>query len=197
MKLMRQDEKGIALLVVLSMISLVGALMVLVLDISGTERNLSSINQRVVQGFQAAGGGNEISNQIIKDTLKNMAIPTGYPSTVVVDSSNSTTVGDPMFPDFIEEIRFGGGALANDAFDTDPDIVVTSLNNQTIQVDVDLEDGDLLLPGSELNEFGIEHHKKVGGTGCTSGALYNVDTASNGPLNTQSRVGTAYLDCAS
>lgn len=201
MKQLHKNEEGIALIIVVSMIALVGGLMVMVLDISGTERNLAGINQRSVQSFHAAGGGNEISNQVIKDALDLNAIPTvpkGYPATVVVDSSNSTTIGDPTLPDLIEELRNGGGALGNDSVnDVVPDLLVTSLNNQRIQVDIDLEEGDVMLPGSELKEFGAAHHKKVGGTGCPAGTLYNVDTVSTGPLNTQSKVGTAYFDCPS
>lgn len=198
MKKHLKSERGIALVIVVVMIALVSGLMVMALDISGTERNLAISNQRTVQSFHAAGGGNEISNQVIKDALELNAIPTvpkGYPATVVVDTSNSTTIGQPAIPDFIEELRNGGGVFVNDTAKDSPDLIVTVLNNQTIQVDIDLEAGSVMLPGSELQEFAAEHHKKVGGTGCAEGALYSVDTVSLGQRNTRSNVGTAYFDC--
>ncbi len=192
-----KNEKGIALLIVISMIALVTGLMVMVLDISGTERTLSSSNQRTIQSFHAAGGGNEISNKVIKDTLQlnaHPATPKGYPGTIVVDPSTAGGSNATLL-DFLEELKTGGGALRNDTAMGSPDLIVTALNNQTIQVDIDYEAGGVMLPGSELEEFAIGHHKKVGGTGCASGTLYSVDTVSLGPIKTKSNVTTAYFDC--
>jgi len=191
-----ESEKGIALLIVITMIALVSGLIIMALDISGTERILASSNQRTVQSFHAAGGGNEISNKVIKDTLElnaHPALPKGYPATVVVDTS--TAGGNLALSDFVEELRNGGGALMDDTALGSPDLIVTSLNNQTIRVDIDLEAGDVMLPGSELQEFAIAHHRKVGGTGCAAGTLYTVDIVSLGQLSTRSNVGTAYFDC--
>ena len=191
-----ENEKGIALIVVMIMIVLVTGFMVMVLDISGVERDLASINQRSIQSFHAAGGGNEIASQVIKDVLEINADPTiakSYPGTVVVASA--TSGGDTSLNDLVEELRNGGGTLADDTASVAPDLIVTALNNQAINIDIDLEAGGVTLPGSELQEFAIAHHKKVGGTGCTSGNLYSVDTISNGEKNTRANVGTAYFDC--
>lgn len=191
-----KNEKGIALVVTMIMIVLVTGLMVMVMRISGVERNLASINQRSIQSFHAAGGGNEIAGQVVKDILEVNADPTtakNYPATVVVDSA--TAGGNTTLNDLVEELRNGGGTLADDAVDVAPDLIVTALNNQTINMDIDLEAGGVTLPGSELQEFGIAHHKKVGGTGCPSGNLYSINTVSDGELNTRANVGTAYFDC--
>ncbi len=191
-----KNEQGIALIVTMIMVVLVTGLMVMILEISGVERNLAAINQRSIQSFHAAGGGNEITNQVIKDILELNADPTvpkAYPNTVVVDAT--TSGGDTTLNDLVEELRNGGGILADDQANIAPDLIVTALNNQTINIDIDLEAGGVALPGSELQEFGIAHHKKVGGTGCPSGNLYAVDTFSHGEFKTRANVGTAYFDC--
>ncbi len=188
-----KNEKGVALLIVLVVIIMVTGMMAMVLNISGTERNMAANNQRTTESFFAAGGSTAVSNRVIKDTLELMDIPTGYPGTVVVDSL--TAGGNPTLPDFVEELRNGGGVLANDSTDNVPDLVVTAMTGQNIAIDIDWEAGGVQLAGSELQEFGIAHHKKAGGTGCASGNIYTVDTVSLGSLNTRSNVGSAYFDC--
>ncbi len=190
------NEKGIALILVMIMIVLVTGVMVMVLGISGVEKNLASINQRSIQSFHAAGGGNEIASQVIKDVLEINADPTiakNYPGTVILDPA--TAGGNTALNDFVEELRNGGGTLATDTAAVSPDLIVTALNNQLINIDIDLEAGGVTLPGSEIQEFAIAHHKKIGGTGCPSGNLYSVDAVSLGEKNTRANVGTAYFDC--
>jgi len=191
-----KNEKGIALIIVMLMIFMMTGLMVMVLGMSGVERNLASINQRSIQSFHAAGGGTEIASQVIKDTLELNVDPTigrNYPGTVIVDSESSG--GDTTLNDFVEELRSGGGILANDTASEAPDLIVTALNNQVMNIDIDLEAGGVTLPGSEIQEFAIGHHKKVGGTGCPSGNLYSIDTISLGEKNTRANVRTAYFNC--
>lgn len=213
------------MITIVLMILLVTGLLMMALNISGIESNLASTNRRTTQGFQAAEAAIQIANQAIQDTLELNAIPTNppnptttknYPATVVFDCSNSPTLGDVNLHDFVEELRHGGGLLANDsaaggttfncvapplAATADPaagqtrgpDLVVTALGH-TMQIDIDLE-GGVNLPGSELEEFAIAYHKKVSGAGCGSGTLYYIDVVSVGPLNTRSNVGSAYYKC--
>lgn len=195
-KTILNNEQGIALVVVMIMIVMVTGLMMMVLGGSGIERNLASINQRSIQSFHAAGGGNEIATQVIKDALELNDDPTiakNYPSTVLLDSSSAG--GNTALNDFVEELRNGGGVMANDTASVAPDLIVTALNKQLMNIDIDLEAGGLTLPGSEIQEFAIAHHKKIGGTGCPSGNLYAVNTISLGEKNTRANVGTAYFDC--
>lgn len=221
----RKNEEGAALITMVLMILLVTALLMMALNISGIESNLASTNRRTTQGLQAAEAGIQIANQVIEDTLELNAVPTNppnpsttksYPATIVFDCSNSPTIGDTGLHDFVEELRSGGGLLANDSASGDttydcaappiaptadpaagetrgPDLVVTALGH-TMQIDIDLE-GTANLPGSELEEFGIAYHKKVSGAGCGSGTLYYIDVVSVGPLNTRSNVGSAYYKC--
>ncbi|MGB3942580.1 MAG: hypothetical protein WBK96_13920 [Candidatus Manganitrophaceae bacterium] len=228
---MRTNKRGAALITMVLMVLLVTGLLMMALNISGIERELASTNRRTTQGFHTAEGGVGITNQIILDTLEVSAIPKdpptpgiaaikNYPATIVFDCANSATVGDKTMIDFVEELRNGGGALANDSvigtlpispcinppFPTTadpgvgilrgPDLVINGLNGQTIQVDVDLEEGGISLDGSELEEFGIRYHRKTGGTGCSSGTLYYIDSVATGPMNTRLNVGSAYLDCS-
>lgn len=213
------------MITIVLMILLVTALLMMALNISGIESNLASTNRRTTQGFQAAEAAIQIANRVIEDTLELNAIPTNppnpattknYPATVVFDCSNSPTLGDKNLHDFVEELRHGGGLLANDSAAGDttykctppplvattdpvapqtrgPDLVVTALGH-TMQIDIDLE-GGVNLPGSELEEFAIAYHKKVSGAGCGSGTLYYIDVVSVGPLNTRSNVGSAYYKC--
>lgn len=195
-KTILNNEQGIALVVVMIMIVMVTGLMMMVLGGSGIERNLASINQRSIQSFHAAGGGSEIATQVIKDALELNDDPTiakNYPSTVLLDSSSAG--GNTALNDFVEELRNGGGVMANDTASVAPDLIVTALNKQLMNIDIDLEAGGLTLPGSEIQEFAIAHHKKIGGTGCPSGNLYAVNTISLGEKNTRANVGTAYFDC--
>jgi hypothetical protein len=191
-----RNEQGIALIIVMIMIVLVTGLMAMVLGLGGIERNLASLNQHSIQTFQAAGGGNEMSTQVIKDVLLINNDPTSvmsYPGSVVLDTS--TAGGNPGLNDFVEELRSGGGILANDTASASPDLVITAMNTQTLNIDIDLEAGGVTLPGSELQEFGIAHHKKIGGTGCPSGNLYSIDTVALGEKKTRANVGTVYFDC--
>jgi len=222
---LRKKERGAALITMVLMILLVTALLMMALNISGIESNLATTNRRTTQGFQAAEAAIQIANQAVQDTLELNALPTNppnpsttknYPATVVFDCSNSPTLGDENLHDFVEELRNGGGLLANDSAKGDtiydctappivatadpaagrtrgPDLVVTALGH-TMQIDIDLE-GTVNLPGSELEDFSIAYHKKVSGAGCGAGTLYYVDVVSVGPLNTQSNVGSAYYKC--
>jgi len=189
-----KNEKGVALLLVLFVIVMVTALITMGLNMSGMERNIASINQRTIESFHAAGGNTETSNQLIRDTLEDNALPTDYPAAVVVDPA--TAGGDPALPDLVEELRSGGGLLANDSvYDPTPDLLITSFNDQTIRVDIDKEKGKIMMPGSEMLDFAIEHHKKTGGTGCASGSLYSISAVSEGGHNTNAKVGSAYYSC--
>ncbi len=193
-----KNERGIALMVVMVMIVMLTALTTLVLDMSGMERNIASINQRTIESFQSAGGNTETSNQIIRDALELNDLPNvvkNYPASVVLDPA--TAGGDPGLPDFVEELRNGGGILANDSvYDAVPDLLIVGYNgDQTIRVDIDKEKGQVTLPGSELLDFAIAHHKKTGGTGCPSGALYRINTVSEGGNKTNAKVGSTYYSC--
>ncbi len=193
-----KNEKGVALMIVMVMIVMVTALVTLVLSLSGMERKMASINQRTIESFQSAGGNTETSNQVIRDILELNDIPNiikNYPASVVLDSA--TGGGDPGLPDLVEELRNGGGVLANDSvYDAVPDLIITGFNgSQTIRVDIDKEKGQVILPGSELLDFAIAHHKKTGGTGCSSGALYRITTVSEGGNKTNAKIGSAYYSC--
>lgn len=188
-----REDKGAALITVVLMIVLVTALLMMALTISGIEMNLSATNRRTTQTFQAAGGGVEVAPTIIKEILEDNALPTGYPATVSLD--NTATGGDTGIVDLIEELATGGGTLSNDTAASNPDMTITALSGQTIRADIDYE-GPATLPGSELDEFGIGYHKKTGGTGCTSGTVYNINVEASGALSTQSNVGSAYFNCS-
>lgn len=190
------NEKGIALIAMMLMIVLMTALIMMALNVSEIEVDLAATNRRTTQGMHAAEAGAELVIPVIKDTLDQNAIPT-YPTSsgVVVDARN--TNGGSSLPDFVQEITSGasptGGTL--DAATTNPNVTITSLSGQTIQVDVDYE-GPASLPGSELEEQNIGYHKKVAGTGCASGTVYYIDSVANGAMNTQSNVGSAYYQCS-
>lgn len=188
-----KENRGAALITVVLMIVLVTALLMMALNISGIEMTLSATNRRTTQTFQAAGAGVEIAPTVIKEILENNALPTGYPATIVLD--NTATGGDPGVVDLIEELATGGGTLSDDAAASNPDLTITTLNGQTLRVDIDYE-GPATLPGSELDEFSIGYHKKTGGTGCTTGTIYNINVVASGPLSTQSNVGSAYFNCS-
>lgn len=213
------------MITIVLMILLVTGLLMMALNISGIESNLASTNRRTAQGFQSAEAATQIAEQVIQDTLELNALPTNppnpsttkiYPAEVVFDCSNSPTLGVNNLHDFVEELRNGGGLLANDSATGDrtynctapplvatadpavaetrgPDLTVTALGH-TMQIDIDLE-GTVSLPGSELDEFSIAYHKKVSGAGCSSGSLYYTDIVSVGPFNTRSNVGSAYYKC--
>ncbi|MCG3110797.1 MAG: pilus assembly PilX N-terminal domain-containing protein [Candidatus Manganitrophus sp. SB1] len=188
-----KENRGAALITVVLMIVLVTALLMMALNISGIEMTLSATNRRTTQTFQAAGAGVEIAPTVIKEILEDNALPTGYPATIVLD--NTATGGDAGVVDLIEELATGGGTLSDDAAASNPDLTITALDGQTLRVDIDYE-GPATLPGSELDEFSIGYHKKTGGTGCTTGTIYNINVVASGPLSTQSNVGSAYFNCS-
>lgn len=221
-----KGERGAALIVIVLMVLLVTALLMMALNIAGIESTLASTQRRTTQGLQAAEAGIAIARQVIRDTLELNAIPTnpptpattkGYPATFVFDCSNSPTLGDPALHDFVEELRNGGGLLANDSVIGDttyncvapplattadpavgstrgPDLVVAALGH-TMQIDIEHEEGGVTRPGSEFEEFGIAYHKKVAGANCGTGTLYYIDMVSIGPMNTRSNVGSAEFLC--
>lgn len=193
-----KSEKGVALLVVMVMTVMVTGLITLVLDMSGMELNIASINRRTIESFQSAGGNTETANQVIRDILELNDLPNvikNYPASVLLDPA--TAGGDSGLPDLVEELRSGGGVLANDSVDDAvPDLLITGYNgDQTIRIDIDKEKGQVTLPGSELLDFAIAPHKKTGGTGCSSGALYRINTVSEGGKKTNSNIGSAYYSC--
>ena len=171
---------------------LVIALILMALYISQFEITLAFTNRRTASSFHAAGGGSEVAIPVIQDTIQQNALPTYIPPTVVVDAT--LTGLDPTLPDFLEEITMGGGPLATDDVAINPDLTITALNDQIISVDIDYE-GPATLPGSELEEFAARYHKKTGGVGCASGTLYYIESLASGPMQTQSRVRSAYFDC--
>ncbi|MBI1822824.1 MAG: hypothetical protein HYR80_01710 [Nitrospirae bacterium] len=191
-----KNEKGIALIAMMLMIVLMTSLIMMALNISGIEINLASTGRRTTQGMHSAEGGVQIAIPVIQQTLDQNAIPT-FPSSsgVVVDPRN--TNGGASLPDFVQEITSGssptGGMLDNAK--TNPNLTITSLSGQTIQVDIDYE-GPASLPGSELEEQNIGYHKKVAGTGCASGTIYYIDSIANGAMKTQSEVASAYYQCS-
>jgi hypothetical protein len=130
---------------------------------------------------------------VIKEILEDNALPTGYPATIVLD--NTATGGDTGLVDLIEEMATGGGTLSDDTAASNPDLTITALDGQTLQIDIDYE-GPATLPGSELTEFGIGYQRKTGGTGCTTGTIYNINVVASGALSTQSNVGSAYFNCS-
>lgn len=186
------NQHGMAMVTILLMIVLVTMMLMMALNISRMEINLAATNRRTTQGLHASDGGSPIGIKTIQDIVTQNALPAGYPATVVVN--NATAGGNPTLPDLLEEITSGGGILADDTAVTDPDLTVTALPGQTLQVDIDYE-GPASLPGSELDEFAIAYHKKTGGTGCTSGTLYNMDAVSTGVLKTKSQVHTVFYSC--
>jgi Tfp pilus assembly protein PilX len=186
-----KDQSGMALLMMMLMMVLVTSVIMMTLNISGIDSNLASTNRRTTQGFHAAESGAEIAITILRDTLQQSAVPT-YPAGVTVDAT--ATAGNPLIADFVEEMT-SGVVSGSDSTTSGPDATVTSLNGQTIQIDIDYE-GPASLPGSELEEFGIGYHRKTGGTGCAAGTLYYIDAVANGPMNTKAQVGSAYFNCS-
>lgn len=191
-----ENERGIALVAIMMMIVLMTALLMMALNISGIEINLASTNRRTTQGLHAGEGGADLAIPVVKDTLLQNAIPT-YPSAskVVVNPLNSS--GGANSPDFVREMTSGssptGGLLDNPT--TNTNVTITSLTDQTIQVDVDYE-GPASLPGSELEEQNIGYHRKSAGTGCASGTVYYINSLATGPMKTQFGMSTAYYHCS-
>jgi len=178
------------------MIVLMTALIMMALNISGIEINLASTNRRTTQGMHAAEAGIPTAITVIKDTLNQSTVPT-YPaaSGVVVNPLN--TNGGTSFPDFVQEINSGTsptGGTADNA-KTNPNVTVTSLSGQTIQIDIDNE-GTFPLPGSETLEENCGYCVKTAGAGCPSGTLYYIDSVANGPMHTQSEMMSAYYNCS-
>lgn len=172
---------------------LVTAVIMMALNVTGIDSNLASTNRRTTQGFHAAESGAEIAVTVLQDTLQQNALPSYAGSSgVAVDATNTT--GNASIADFVEEVTSGAGS-ASDSATVNPDVTITSLGGQVIQVDIDYE-GPVSLPGSELEEFGISYHRKAGGTGCAAGTLYYIDAVANGPMNTKAQVGSAYFNCS-
>lgn len=184
------SPNGAALITTMLIVVLVVALIMMALSISQTESNLASTNRRTAQSFHAAEGGVGITVPVIQDTILQNAVPASYPATVQVDAG--TAGGNTALRDFLEEVT--GTSIADTAAAT-PDLTITALSGQTVQVDVDYE-GPANLPGSELEEFAIQYHKKVGGVGCASGTLYYIDSIASDAMQTQSNVGAAYFNCS-
>jgi hypothetical protein len=175
----------------LLLLFLASAIGLMVLTIGETESQLASTNRRTTQTLHGAGGGADTATSVIRTVVETNALPTGYPSSVAVDASN--TAGNAAIPDFVEELT--GGPGGTDTVQSTPDITMAGLfPGQTVRVDVDYA-GNVSLPGSEVEEFAAGYHKKTGGAGCSSGSLYYVDSQAQGILRTQSRVGQAYFIC--
>lgn len=185
------DQKGLALITMMLLMILVTSVIMMALNLTGLDSNLASTNRRTTQGFHASEGGSEIGIIVLQDTLQQNAIPT-YPSSGVV--VNPINTNGTAFPDFVREVTSGIGSSADSA-KVNPNVTVTSLTGQTLQIDIDYE-GPVTSPGGELDEFGIGYHKKTAGTGCNSGTLYYIDSVANGPMSTQAEVGSAYYQCS-
>ncbi len=184
-------ENGFALVTMMLLMVLVTAIILMALNVTEIDSNLASTNRRTTQGFHASESGSEIGIIVLQETLQKNEIPGFSGSGVVVDPTN--IAGNALIPDFVEEMTSGSGSSLDSP--ANPDVTITSLSGQVIQVDIDYE-GPTSLPGSELEEFGIGYHRKTGGTGCASGTLYYIDTVANGPMNTKSQVGSAYFNCS-
>jgi len=185
------DQKGLALITMMLLMVLVTSVIMMALNLTGIDSNLASTNRRTTQGFHASESGTEIGVIVLQDTLLQNAIPTYSSSGVVVNPINTNGTA---FPDFVREVTSGIGSSADSA-KVNPNVTVTSLTGQTLQIDIDYE-GPVTSPGGELDEFGIGYHKKTAGTGCNSGILYYIDSVANGPMNTQADVGSAYYQCS-
>lgn len=187
----RNNEEGVALITVVLVLVLVVAIGIMAFNISEMDSNLASLNRRTTQSFTAAGGGADLANSVILNTMEQNAIPAGYPATVTVTTTDvAGTIG---IPDFVERLDGILGSTPRSPV-TNPDVTITAMNGQTVQVNIDYE-GPASLPGSELDEFGIQYHRKTGGTGCGSGILYYIDSVGLGALNTQAEVMSAYYHC--
>lgn len=130
-----------ALISIMLMIVLMTSLLMMALNISSIEINLASTNRRTTQGLHAGEGGADLVIPVVKDTLALNAIPT-YPiaSKVVVNPLN--TAGGLSAPDFVREMTSGSsptGGLSDNP-KNNPNVTITALTDQTIQVDVDYED---------------------------------------------------------
>lgn len=188
-----KGQNGFALVTMMLLMVLVTAIILMALNVTEIDSNLASTNRRTTQGFHASESGAEIAMTVLQDTLQQNALPSYSSSSgVMVDSTNTT--GNTLIPDFVEEMTSGAGS-ASDSATSNPDVTVTSLSGQVIQVDIDYE-GPASLPGSELEEFGISYHRKTGGTGCAAGTLYYIDAVASGPMNTKAQVGSAYFKCS-
>jgi hypothetical protein len=185
-----EDQSGLALIMMLLMVLMTSVIM-MALNLTGIDSNLALTNRRTTQGFHASESGSEIGIIVLQDTVLQNVIPTYPNSGVVVNPVN--TNGTP-FPDFIREMTSGIGSSADSA-SVNPNVTITSLTGQTLQVDIDYE-GPVTSPGGELDEFGIAHHKKTAGTGCNSGTLYYIDSVASGSMNTQANVLSAYYQCS-
>lgn len=185
------NEKGLALITMMLLMVLVTSVIMMALNLTGIDSNLASTNRRTTQGFHASESGSEIGIIVLQDTLLQNAIPT-YPSSGVV--VNPVNTNGTAFPDFVREVTSGVGSSADSA-KVNPNVTITSLTGQTLQVDIDYE-GSVSSPGSELDEFAMGYHKKTAGTGCNSGTLYYIDSVAIGPMNTQADVSSAYYQCS-
>ncbi len=179
-------QRGLALLTILLLLVLVTAIGLMALTVGEMEITLAGTNRRTTQTLHAASGGGEIAVQAVRDTLETNALPTGYPPTVAINSA--TSAGNPSLPDLVEKLTTGSVST------TSPDITVTAFPNQTVRVDANRE-GYVELSGSEFGDFASAYHRKTGGTGCTSGSLYYIDSVASGPLKSRSNVGLAYFHC--
>lgn len=190
-----ESEKGMALVTVMMMIILMTALLMMALNISGIEINLASTNRRTTQGFHAGEGGGDLAIPVVKETLALNRIPP-YPPTSKVTVNPLNTTGGQNPPDFVREITSNtsptGGLL--DSYKTNPNLTITALSGQTIQVDVDNE-GPIDLPGSELEEENIGYHRKSAGTGCNNPIAYYINAVAIGPMKTESGTSSTYYHC--
>ncbi|MDC4205396.1 MAG: hypothetical protein MPW14_21950 [Candidatus Manganitrophus sp.] len=191
-----KNERGMALISIMLMIVLMTSLLMMALNISSIEINLASTNRRTTQGLHAGEGGADLVIPVVKDTLVLNAIPT-YPiaSKVVVNPLN--TAGGLSAPDFVREMTSGSsptGGLSDNP-KNNPNVTITALSDQTIQVDVDYE-GPASLPGSELEEQNIGYHRKAAGTGCAAGTVYYINSLATGPMKTETGTSSAYFHCS-
>lgn len=191
-----ENERGMALISIMLMIVLMTSLLMMALNISSIEINLASTNRRTTQGLHAGAGGADLVMPVIRETLALNAIPT-YPtaSKVVVNPLN--TAGGLSAPDFVREMTSGssptGGLLDNP--ENNPNVTITALSDQTIQVDVDNE-GPVSRTGSELEEQNIGYHRKSAGTGCPTPTAYYINSLAIGPMKTETGTSLVYLHCS-
>jgi Tfp pilus assembly protein PilX len=186
------NEHGVALVTTLLMIVLMTSLLLMALNVATIEINLAATSRRTTQGFHAAEGGTNTVFPVIQDTLQLNAIPAYPAANVVVDPKN--TGGGTFPPDFVRELTTGFGSIADTALQLVPNVKITAIANQPTSVDIDYE-GYVTLPGSGVPETGSAYHRTTGGTGCSSGNLYYIDSVANGPLKSQSEVGSSYYSC--
>jgi Tfp pilus assembly protein PilX len=175
LQLVKKNEKGLALVVVMVVMATLSLLGVSIIMISSFEDKIAANIKRSEQTFYPADGGAEIIPGVLNDTIELNANP----------SYTDITTNDT---NFINEVM---GYASNNDGDTDtpnnnPDFSI-NVSNQNINIDVDRIRADTLEGGSIEFAAGYEGI----GAGASGGgiAIYYIgDSQADGAVSTRSNV---------